>query len=158
MSDGFSPLDADALIEHLGLAPHPEGGWYRETWRADPGPCADREDSPNAAGDGQDAKPRARATAIMFLLKSDENSHWHRVDADELWIWQGGDPLDLAIAPSDARPQGAQAQTTENTRVRACTPACEPAVPHACQHSCRSTDADRQHPSKARMPSTPTTC
>jgi len=111
MSDSFSPLDADALVEHLGLAPHPEGGWYRETWRANSGPCADREDSPNAAGNGQSANTRARATAIMFLLKSDENSHWHRVDADELWIWQGGDPLDLAIAPSDARPRGAQAQT-----------------------------------------------
>lgn len=78
---------ADALIEQLELAPHPEGGWYRETWRAD------------AGADG-----RPRGTAILFLLKAGERSHWHRVDADELWIWQGGDPLNLRIATSDQGP------------------------------------------------------
>ncbi|QUL39275.1 cupin domain-containing protein [Erythrobacter sp. JK5] len=78
---------AGALIEQLQLAAHPEGGWYRETWR------------------GQvDAPGRARGTAIQFLLKSNERSHWHRVDADELWLWQGGDPLDLMIADTDAGP------------------------------------------------------
>ncbi|MBD2840906.1 cupin domain-containing protein [Erythrobacter rubeus] len=78
---------ADQLIEQLQLAPHPEGGWYRETYRA----------APEASG-------RARGTAILFLLKSDESSHWHRVDADELWIWQGGDPLELMIAETDSGP------------------------------------------------------
>lgn len=78
---------ADDLIEQLSLQPHPEGGWYRETHRADAGP------------DG-----RARWTAINFLLKSGEASHWHRVDADELWVWQGGDPLALGIALSDQGP------------------------------------------------------
>ncbi len=78
---------ADELIEQLRLERHPEGGWYRETWRA-----ADK-----AAG-------RAAGTAIIFLLKSDEASHWHRVDADEMWLWQGGDPLDLMIAEDDAGP------------------------------------------------------
>lgn len=75
------------LIDQLGLQPHPEGGWYRETWRAEP-----------------DGEGRSRGTAILFLLKSDESSHWHRVDADELWLWQGGDPLDLAIAEKDVGP------------------------------------------------------
>lgn len=78
---------AQTLIEQLRLLPHPEGGWYRETWRA------------TAAG-GE----RAGGTAIIFLLKANEASHWHRVDADELWIWQGGDALDLRIAASDKGP------------------------------------------------------
>lgn len=84
----MKPSDsAQTLIEQLGLSPHPEGGWYRETWRA-------------PAADGT----RAGGTAILFLLKASEASHWHRVDADELWLWQGGDPLALRIALRDAGP------------------------------------------------------
>ena len=75
---------AERLIEQLQLQPHPEGGWYRETWRAE-----------------AEAGERSGGTAILFLLKNDERSHWHRVDADELWLWQGGDPLELRIARGD---------------------------------------------------------
>lgn len=71
---------ARAIIERLALAPHPEGGWYRETWRA-----------PAAAGG------RSPGTAILFLLEAGQRSHWHRVDADELWLWHAGSPLDLRI-------------------------------------------------------------
>lgn len=78
---------ASQLIERLGLAPHPEGGWYRETWRA-------------PAQDGD----RAGSTAIHFLLEADQASHWHRVDAAEIWLWHTGDPLDLSIAPDDKGP------------------------------------------------------
>lgn len=78
---------AEGLIEALGLQPHPEGGWYRETWRGPEGP------------DG-----RAVGTAIHFLLQSGERSHWHRVDAHEIWLWHGGDPLRLSLADSDAGP------------------------------------------------------
>lgn len=78
---------ADALIEQLQLSAHPEGGWFKETWRAD-----------------TDGSGRSRGTAIVFLLKAGEASHWHRVDAEEMWIWQGGDPLDLTIAEDDAGP------------------------------------------------------
>lgn len=78
---------AAGLIEQLGLTAHPEGGWYRETWRAAAGP------------DG-----RAAGTAIIFLLRAGEASHWHRVDAAELWIWQAGDPLELRLAASGAGP------------------------------------------------------
>jgi len=70
------------LIEQLELAPHPEGGWYRETWRSD------------AMMDGGD---RASATAIYFLLESHQQSAWHRVDATEIWFWHAGDPLTLSI-------------------------------------------------------------
>ena len=72
---------ATSLIETLALAPHPEGGWYRETWRAAAAPGA-----------------RAAGTAILFLLEAGETSHWHRVDASELWIYQAGAPLALSRA------------------------------------------------------------
>lgn len=74
---------AHDLIERLALQPHPEGGWYRETWR-------------------DLAMPRARGTAILFLLEAGQRSHWHRVDADELWLWHAGSPLWLGHA--DAGP------------------------------------------------------
>ena len=72
---------ARAVIDRLALAPHPEGGWYRETLR-------------RAAPDGG----RDALTAILFLLDEGQRSHWHRVDADELWLWHAGAPLALAIA------------------------------------------------------------
>lgn len=74
-------LTADAVIAGLSLAPHPEGGHYRETWR-------------DAAPEGG----RGCGTAILFLLRAGERSHWHRVDAAELWIWQAGAPLDLHLS------------------------------------------------------------
>lgn len=75
------PTDARSLIEQLHLSPHPEGGWYRETWRA------------AAGSDG-----RSAGTAILFLLEAGQRSHWHRVDASELWIYQAGTPLALHTA------------------------------------------------------------
>ena len=77
--------DADTLIKHLNLQPHPEGGWYRQTWVAD--------------GDG-----RPSGTCIYFLLKQGERSHWHRVDAGEIWHFYAGTPLILSISPSDTGP------------------------------------------------------
>jgi uncharacterized protein len=76
---GISALSADAVIDALALRPHPEGGHYRETWRATP-------------ADGG----RGAATAILFLLAAGERSHWHRVDAAELWLWHAGAALRLA--------------------------------------------------------------
>ena len=78
---------AQNLIEQLGLAAHPEGGWYRETWRGEAGP-----------------DDRASGTAIIFLLRAGEASRWHTVDAAELWLWQAGDPLELRLSASDAGP------------------------------------------------------
>lgn len=72
-------MDAADLIARLQLKPHPEGGWYRETWRSG-------TDLPGG---------RAAATSILFLLDQGERSHWHRVDAEELWIFQAGSPLRL---------------------------------------------------------------
>jgi len=79
--------EAKALIEALGLAPHPEGGWFVETWRA---PAADGE--------------RAAATAILFLLEQGQRSHWHKVDATELWLFHAGSPLTLSTAAGDEGP------------------------------------------------------
>jgi uncharacterized protein len=79
--------DATAIITQLNLAPHPEGGWYRETWRAE---------APAGA--------RAAATAIHFLLDAGERSHWHRVDATEIWLWHAGSPLRLLTAPQESGP------------------------------------------------------
>jgi predicted cupin superfamily sugar epimerase len=79
--------EARALIDKLGLIPHPEGGWYRETWRA-----------PVETGG------RALATAIYFLLEEGQRSHWHRVDATEIWLWHAGSPLTLLTAAGDGGP------------------------------------------------------
>ena len=76
--------DASALITRHGLAPHPEGGWYRETWRA-------------AGGPGE----RSPGTAILFLLEQGQRSHWHRVDADE---FGSGMPAQPSICGSVATP------------------------------------------------------
>ena len=79
--------EAKTLIEELRLSPHPEGGWFRETWRA-------------PADDGE----RASATAIYFLLESHQQSHWHKVDAAEVWLWHAGDPLKLSVSVSPKDP------------------------------------------------------
>ncbi len=78
---------AREIIERLELQPHPEGGWFKETWRA-------------PAKEGE----RAIATAIHFLLEAGQASHWHTVDASEIWLWHGGDPLELMLAPGDDGP------------------------------------------------------
>lgn len=98
--------DAHALIEALGLAPHPEGGWYRETWRAE-------------APAGQ----RGAATAIHFLLEAGQRSHWHRVDATELWLFHAGSALRLDLAERDSGPArsvrlGPDVLTGESPQVR----------------------------------------
>ncbi|MCW5746157.1 MAG: cupin domain-containing protein [Alphaproteobacteria bacterium] len=73
--------EADELIRRLGLQPHPEGGHFVEAYRA-----------PAAAGG------RGATTAIYFLLRAGESSHWHRVDAVEIWHWYAGAPLELSIS------------------------------------------------------------
>lgn len=78
-------MTPDALIAHLDLRPHPEGGHYRQTWIA--------------AGDGRPA-----GTCIYFLLREAERSHWHRVDATEIWHFYAGTPLTLSIAETDEGP------------------------------------------------------
>ncbi|MEM0985942.1 MAG: cupin domain-containing protein [Pseudomonadota bacterium] len=83
-------LGAREIIRMLDMAPHPEGGHYAETYR-----------SPTEGGE------RAAMSAIYFLLQADELSAWHRVDADETWLWHAGGPVALTRSPPDGR--GAEA-------------------------------------------------
>ena len=76
-------MDADATIRRLGLRPHPEGGYYRETFRS-----PHRLTLP-------DGRIRHASTAIHFLLPAGARSAWHRVRSDEVWHWYGGGPLRL---------------------------------------------------------------
>ena len=78
-------MTADDIIAKLNLAPHPEGGYYRQTWIAE-----------NAG--------RATGTCIYFLLKDGESSHWHSVDATEIWLYHSGAPLILSLAATDQGP------------------------------------------------------
>jgi predicted cupin superfamily sugar epimerase len=78
---------AQRIIARHRLAPHPEGGWYRQTWAAEAAPGA-----------------RPAGTAILFLLRAGERSYWHRVDAAEIWHFHAGAPLALRIAPDGAGP------------------------------------------------------
>jgi uncharacterized protein len=82
-------VSAEAVIAALDLKPHPEGGHFRETWR----------DVPADGG-------RGAGTAILFLLAEGQRSHWHRVDAAELWLWQAGAPLSLRIGRDAAHRLG----------------------------------------------------
>ena len=80
---------ADALIRKLSLEPHPEGGHYRRIHAS--------TTSVLVGG-----RPRAAMTAIAFLLDAGECSRWHRIDADEAWHWQEGDPIELLCFDAQA--------------------------------------------------------
>jgi predicted cupin superfamily sugar epimerase len=83
-------LPAEEIVRRLQMAPHPEGGHFRETFR-DP---------------ATDAAGRSRSTAIYFLLAAGEVSHWHRVDAVEVWHFYAGGPLALTLSPNGHDAQG----------------------------------------------------
>jgi predicted cupin superfamily sugar epimerase len=83
----LSTTVASTVIERFSLRAHPEGGWYAETWRAD-------------AAEGE----RPTASAILYLLAAGEQSHWHRVDAAEIWQYSAGDTLELRVWGGDGTP------------------------------------------------------
>lgn len=85
------PPAVNQLIEALQLQPHPEGGFYRETWRSD-------LSLPQSALPACYTGDRSAGTAILFLLPTGHFSRWHRVRSAELWFHQAGDPLELSIA------------------------------------------------------------
>jgi uncharacterized protein len=84
-------MTAAEIVRELGLQPHPEGGWFRETFR-DP---------------VVDASGRAASTCIYYLLEAGQTSAWHRIDAVETWHFYAGAPLRLSLArPPDAEGMG----------------------------------------------------
>jgi predicted cupin superfamily sugar epimerase len=78
-------MTPDEVVRLLGLAPHPEGGFYRETFR---------DSSPATAPSGE----RGASTAIYYLLRQEDESAWHRVDAAEVWHHYAGAPLDVTLS------------------------------------------------------------
>jgi predicted cupin superfamily sugar epimerase len=88
VTDEISPL-----VRHLGLEPHVEGGWFRETWRT----------ATTMVPDGYPSR-RAVATGIYYLLHPGERSRWHRGPFDELWLWHSGGPLSLRLGGTGAEP------------------------------------------------------
>jgi uncharacterized protein len=82
----MAALTAQDVIRMLDLKPHPEGGHFRETFR-----------------DARQIGGRATSSAIYFLLARGERSHWHRIDAVEIWHWHAGAPLQLEIAAAPDR-------------------------------------------------------
>ncbi|MHC5114751.1 MAG: cupin domain-containing protein [Planctomycetota bacterium] len=83
------------LIDRLGLQPHPEGGWYRETHRS-------TTILPQAALPGDYGGDRCAVTSILFLLPAGVRSAAHRVRSEEIFIHQGGDPMRLVMSPTSA--------------------------------------------------------
>lgn len=96
------------LAAALDLAAHPEGGWYRETWR-----------SPVSFQPGGYDGERASATAIYFLLAPGEESRWHRVRSTEIWLWHSGGPLTLTLGGTGDDPADVPAQVTLGPAVEA---------------------------------------
>ena len=97
------PSAAD-IVAQLELQPHPEGGHYRETFR-----------DPRCDADG-----RSRSTAIYFLLARHERSHWHRIDAVEIWHYYAGSALVLRIADRQARSRSRRRRSAAGNRACAC--------------------------------------
>ena len=81
-------MNANEIISKLGLVPHPEGGYFRETFR-----------------DDRQVDGRSVGTAIFYMLRKGEISHWHRVDAAEIWHYYAGAPLKLRISKDEGATQ-----------------------------------------------------
>jgi len=76
-------MTASKIIEHLEMIPHPEGGYYKETYRSD-------EIMQTKSGD-----QRNIGTAIYYLLENEDTSHFHRLSSDELWFFHEGNPIEI---------------------------------------------------------------
>ncbi|KFJ05374.1 cupin domain-containing protein [Bifidobacterium tsurumiense] len=111
---------AQSLVHKLGLEAHPEGGWYVRDWQS---PHTDI------------ASERPLASLIYFLLPTGDASAWHKVDADELWLWHGPSRLNLQLGGSGDSPLADAECTTIvlgsglSTRHEKSTPASNAAVP-----------------------------
>ncbi|WP_261306426.1 cupin domain-containing protein [Paenibacillus andongensis] len=93
MTKSLSPL-----VAALDLKPHPEGGWYKELWKAS---FEIPKEVLNEAYSGS----RYAATSIYFVLHPEEFSEWHTVLSDELWLWHSGSPLLLTLGGTKEQPE-----------------------------------------------------
>ena len=84
-------MTAEIIIEKLKLASHPEGGLYRETYRAKNSITLDNDEKRNTS------------TAIYYLLKDTDKSHFHKVYSDELWFFHQGEPLEIFMITNDGK-------------------------------------------------------
>jgi predicted cupin superfamily sugar epimerase len=100
------------LAEQFDLQPHPEGGWFRETFRSEM-----EIGFPGYEG------PRAAATAIYFVLHPGEQSAWHTVKSDELWFWHSGGSLELRLGGDGPEPGEVQVTVLGITHPQALVPA-----------------------------------
>lgn len=104
---GRSPASSRPdLAERLDLRPHPEGGWFRETWRS---PVVFTPEGYNGI--------RCAATAIYYLLYPGERSRWHVVRSDELWLWHLGGPMTVRLGGADDLPSADPEVITLDGRV-----------------------------------------
>lgn len=99
--EAMSPY-ARGVVERLGLAPHPEGGWYVRDWQS---PVNDRSGR------------RPLASLIYFLLAEGDASAWHKVDADEIWLWHGPAPVTIETAGDGDRPADERVTVTLGTGI-----------------------------------------
>lgn len=90
--------DLPEWARRLELSPHPEGGWYRETWRSD-------LTVPQSVLPTDYTGPRNAGTAILFLLMAGQQSAWHTVRSAELWLYHSGGPLLLEVGEEQQSPQ-----------------------------------------------------
>ncbi|MFC4810284.1 cupin domain-containing protein [Paenibacillus sp. GCM10023250] len=97
MSNGVTTKPLSPWVKALDLTPHPEGGWYKELWKA--GFTIPRE----VLGEPY-SSDRAAASSIYFVLHPDEMSEWHTVLSDELWLWHAGSPLLLTLGGTGEQP------------------------------------------------------
>ncbi|WP_421705045.1 cupin domain-containing protein [Aliiroseovarius sp.] len=91
-------MTSDQIIEALNLTPHPEGGHYRQTWV------------------DEDSSGRPTGTCIYFLLKDGEASHWHKVDATEIWLYHAGAPVVLSLSKTAQGPKRDHLLTPDLTK------------------------------------------
>ena len=88
---------ARSIVERLGLETHPEGGWYTRDWQS---PHTDEVSS------------RPLSSLIYFLLPEGDASAWHKVDADEVWLWHGPASVKLELGGSDETPESDESKRT----------------------------------------------
>lgn len=84
-------MTAEAIITKLNLIKHPEGGFYKETYRCEQPVVLNNK------------KERSTGTAIYYLLKDIEKSHFHKIGSDELWLFHQGEPLEIFMITDDGQ-------------------------------------------------------